>query len=42
MAAAFAISALILLAAVGFLPFRPDWSEVRALPVTRRWAAATR
>ena len=32
MIAAFGVSALLLLAAAPFLPFRVDWGEVRALP----------
>ena len=32
MAAAFGLSAVLLLAAAPFLPFRPHWGEVRALP----------
>ncbi|WP_277981000.1 DMT family transporter [Sphingomonas phyllosphaerae] len=32
MVVAFGLSALILIAAAPFLPFRPAWSEVRSLP----------
>lgn len=32
MVAAFALSALLLLAAAPFLPFKPHWGELRAMP----------